>query len=359
MSKKDLKSSMEEAKARLGKLRQYIQVLEKSDGKRSEEAVSADTEPAPAAAKTGAQKTKRPSPAAGAAHAQPATTEPKKKPAKPETEPKTAPKPDAAPAEPKKKPAKPETKPETAPKPDAAPAKPEKKPAKPETAPKPDAAPAKPKKKPAARADESGPSEQAKPAKKPDKPAAEPKTTLPTGAKKPSAKTTDKKTQKPKTAKTPKKKTTKKAEASKPNTLEDELAEQLTPEEIDSFQIEKVDMERLTHKVCDLLVRCESDGMFQSDLYKKLKLSARNGARLSLKLERMGMVTRVKLLEKQRWTYKLILKKTPVSTASLEDAPCLVCPVEQRCSLDGEISPRTCVYIEDWVLAELKRTKIK
>ena len=118
-------------------------------------------------------------------------------------------------------------------------------------------------------------------------------------------------------------------------------------------------MERLTHKVCDLLVRCESDGMFQSDLYKKLKLSARNGARLSLKLERMGMVTRVKLLEKQRWTYKLILKKTPVSTASLEDAPCLVCPVEQRCSLDGEISPRTCVYIEDWVLAELKRTKIK
>ena len=37
----------------------------------------------------------------------------------------------------------------------------------------------------------------------------------------------------------------------RPNTLEDELAETLTPEEIDSFQIEKVDMEKLTYKVCD------------------------------------------------------------------------------------------------------------
>ena len=180
------------------------------------------------------------------------------------------------------------------------------------------------------------------------------------GSKKTSAKTSKKK---PQTTKTPraakKKQTAKGAEPAPANTLEDELAEQLTPEEIDSFQIEKVDMERLTHKVCDLLVRCEADGMFQSELYKKLKLSARNGARLSLKLERMGMVTRIKLLEKQRWTYKLILKKTPVSTASLEDAPCLVCPVEQRCSLDGEISPRTCVYIEDWVITDLKRSKPK
>ena len=143
----------------------------------------------------------------------------------------------------------------------------------------------------------------------------------------------------------------------RPNTLEDELAETLTPEEIDSFQIEKVDMEKLTYKVCDLLAQCESDGMFQADLYKKLKLSARNGARLSLKLERMGTVTRVKLLEKERWTYKLILKKTPVSTTSLEGAPCLTCQFEQRCSVDGEISPMSCPYIEEWVIADLKRIR--
>lgn len=138
-------------------------------------------------------------------------------------------------------------------------------------------------------------------------------------------------------------------------TLEEELEEQLTDEEIENFQIEKVDMERLTNKVCDILAEHESEGMFQSELWKKLKLSSRDGSRLALKLERMGTIYREKLLDKGRWTYKLILKKTPISTLSIENAPCLVCPVEQKCSLEGEISPRTCQFIEDWVLAETKK----
>ena len=171
----------------------------------------------------------------------------------------------------------------------------------------------------------------------------------------------------------PAKKVTKKAEAKPPKpkkltkkeleeqkriaerTVEDELEEQLTEAEIENFQIEKVDMERLTNKICDILAERESDGMFQSELWKKLKLSSRDGSRLSLKLERMGTITREKLLENDRWTYKLILKKTPISTQSIENAPCLVCTVEQKCSLDGEISPKTCQLIEDWVIAEYKK----
>ena len=133
------------------------------------------------------------------------------------------------------------------------------------------------------------------------------------------------------------------------------MEEQLTESEIENFQIEKVDMERLTNKICDILAERESDGMFQSELWKKLKLSSRDGSRLSLKLERMGTITREKLLENDRWTYKLILKKTPISTQSIENAPCLVCTVEQKCSLDGEISPKTCQLIEDWVIAEYKK----
>jgi DNA-binding MarR family transcriptional regulator len=171
----------------------------------------------------------------------------------------------------------------------------------------------------------------------------------------------------------PAKKVTKKAEAKPPKpkkltkkeleeekrlaerTIEDELEEQLTEAEIENFQIEKVDMERLTNKICDILAERESDGMLQSELWKKLKLSGRDGSRLSLKLERMGTITREKLLENDRWTYKLILKKTPISTQSIENSPCLVCTVEQKCSLDGEISPRTCQLIEDWVIAEFKK----
>ena len=156
----------------------------------------------------------------------------------------------------------------------------------------------------------------------------------------------------------PKKLTKKELEEQKriaERTVEDELEEQLTELEIENFQIEKVDMERLTNKICDILAERESDGMLQSELWKKLKLTSRDGSRLSLKLERMGTITREKLLENDRWTYKLILKKTPISTQSIEKAPCLVCTVEQKCSLDGEISPRTCQLIEDWVIIESKK----
>ena len=74
-----------------------------------------------------------------------------------------------------------------------------------------------------------------------------------------------------------------------------------------------------------------------------------------IKTRKNGNITREKILEKGRWTYKLILKKTPISTQSIENAPCLVCPVEQKCSLEGEISPRNCQFIEDWVIAEMKK----
>jgi len=152
----------------------------------------------------------------------------------------------------------------------------------------------------------------------------------------------------------------KKKEEDAKRTLEEELEEQLSDEEIENFQIEKVDMEKLTNKVCEIVAQYELEGMLQSELWKKLKLTGRDGSRLALKLERMGIITREKILEKGRWTYKLIIKKTPVSTISIEGAPCLTCPVEQKCSLEGEISPRSCQWIEDWVLIEIKKpTKTK
>ena len=142
-------------------------------------------------------------------------------------------------------------------------------------------------------------------------------------------------------------------------TYEEELEEQLTDEEITNFQIEKMDMEKLTNKVCDIVAKYETNGMLQSELWKRLKLTSRDGSRLALKLERLGIISREKILEKGRWTYKLIIKKTPVSTESIEEAPCLTCPVEQKCSLEGEISPRTCQLIENWVLVEISKSKTK
>jgi len=151
------------------------------------------------------------------------------------------------------------------------------------------------------------------------------------------------------------KKKAKEAEKEEEKTLEDQLEEQLSKEEIENFQIEKVNMEKLTTRVCGILAEHEDKGIIQSELWKKLKLTSRDGSRLALKLERLGIITREKILEKERWTYKLILKKTPISTQSLENAPCLTCPVEQKCTLEGEISPRTCQWIQDWVFLEIKK----
>jgi hypothetical protein len=149
---------------------------------------------------------------------------------------------------------------------------------------------------------------EAKPAKKTAKKAeAKPaKKTAKKAEAKPAKKTAKKAEAKPVKEKKLTKKELEEAKKEAEKTLEEELEEQLTDEEIENFQIEKVDMERLTNKVYDILAERESDGMFQSELWKKLKLSSRDGSRLALKLERMGTITREKLLEKGRWTYRLI-----------------------------------------------------
>ncbi|MEM4252463.1 MAG: transcriptional regulator, partial [Candidatus Nitrosotenuis sp.] len=159
----------------------------------------------------------------------------------------------------------------------------------------------------------------------------------------------EKKKKETKEEKKPKDKKKEKLAEESEKTLEEEMEEQLTDEEIENFQIDKVDMDKLTNKVC-LFLSNYDDGIIQSELWKKFKLTSRDGSRLALKLERMGIITREKILENKRWTYVLKIKKTPVSTESIENAPCLVCPVEQKCSIDGEVSPRTCQWIEEWTI---------
>jgi len=140
--------------------------------------------------------------------------------------------------------------------------------------------------------------------------------------------------------------------------LEEEL-EQMDEKEIENFQIEGLDMENLKTTVLSLLSKRGDNGMFQSELWKKLKLSSRDGSRLALKLERQHLIKREKILEDGRWTYKLKIVSVPITTKSIESAPCLICPVEQKCTLEGEISPRTCPLIEQWVITELATKKTK
>ena len=93
---------------------------------------------------------------------------------------------------------------------------------------------------------------------------------------------------------------------------------------------------------------------------KKLKLSNRDGSRLALRLERRGLISREKILQKDRWTYKLIIEQTPISLESLQNSPCLTCPVEQKCDVSNvypEPSPLNCQLIEDWIVAEFSKKR--
>ena len=152
------------------------------------------------------------------------------------------------------------------------------------------------------------------------------------------------------------KKSTEKKSVPKKEPEEDEF-EEISDKELANFEIEGLDMEKLTANVRNIVTKSGDEGIFQSDLWKKMKLTSRDGSRLALKLERQNMIKREKVLENGRWTYKLKIAHAPVTTQSIEAAPCLICPVEQKCTLEGEISPRTCPLIEQWVVTEFTNIK--
>ena len=143
-------------------------------------------------------------------------------------------------------------------------------------------------------------------------------------------------------------------------TPEDDLEEEFSDEQIRNFQIEKMDMDKLTNKVCEIIAEFEDNGVLQSELWKKLKLNTKDGSRLALRLERRGLISREKLLQKGRWTYKLIIEQAPIKLESLVNSPCLTCPVEQKCDFENaypEPSPLHCQLIEDWVAVDLSKKK--
>ena len=258
---------------------------------------------------------------------------PKKKAAKPKEE------------KPKKKAAKPKEE------------KPKKKAAKPKEE--------KPKKKAAKPKEEKPKKKAAKPKEeKPKKKASKPKEEKPKKkAAKPKKKTKAEINAAKKAAKAAKEKEEAEAKAAKEaaeRTPEDDLEEQFSDEQIRNFQIEKMDMDKLTNKVCEIIADFEDKGMLQSDLWKKLKLNSRDGSRLALRLERRGLISREKILQKGRWTYKLIIEQAPIKLESLVNSPCLTCPVEQKCDFENsypEPSPLHCQLIEDWVAVDFSKKK--
>jgi hypothetical protein len=106
--------------------------------------------------------------------------------------------------------------------------------------------------------------------------------------------------------------------------------------------------------VYKLVVERGRDGVLQSEIWKELGLTSRDGSRLAIRLERRGLIGRVKVLEEGRWTYKLTPLRFPTDMTSIEKAPCIICQYESKCSIDGEVSPYICPWIGPWVIEEAR-----
>ena len=123
------------------------------------------------------------------------------------------------------------------------------------------------------------------------------------------------------------------------------------PEPVERTEEELVD---LTSRVYKLVVERGRDGVLQSEIWKELGLTSRDGSRLAIRLERRGLIGRVKVLEEGRWTYKLTPLRFPTDMASIEKAPCIICQYESKCSVDGEVSPYICPWVGPWVIEEMR-----
>ncbi|MCL2135661.1 MAG: transcriptional regulator [Candidatus Bathyarchaeota archaeon] len=106
----------------------------------------------------------------------------------------------------------------------------------------------------------------------------------------------------------------------------------------------------LEQKALHYVVNTGYNGVLQSDLWRELDASSREGSRVSIKLEEKGLIRREKELQDGRWTYRLFPKRLPASIETIVDCPCLLCPDNARCDPTTVISPKTCQKLTDWIL---------
>src|SRR5207302_11386631 len=69
----------------------------------------------------------------------------------------------------------------------------------------------------------------------------------------------------------------------------------------------------LTSRVYKLVVERGKDGVLQSEIWKELVLTSRDGSRLAIRLENRGMIRRVKVLDVGRGTSILTPLRLPAN----------------------------------------------
>jgi hypothetical protein len=107
----------------------------------------------------------------------------------------------------------------------------------------------------------------------------------------------------------------------------------------------------LEQKALHFVVNTGHEGVLQSELWRELGATSREGARVAIKLEEKGLIRREKELQGGRWTYRLFPKRLPASIESIADCPCLLCRDNQRCDPTTIISPKSCSKLTEWIIS--------
>ncbi len=106
----------------------------------------------------------------------------------------------------------------------------------------------------------------------------------------------------------------------------------------------------LEHKALQFIANTGDVGILQSDLWRHMSATSREGSRIALKLETKGLIRRERELSEGRWTYRLFPNRKPTSINSIIDCPCLSCSESIRCGAYGAISPNSCDKLTDWII---------
>lgn len=107
----------------------------------------------------------------------------------------------------------------------------------------------------------------------------------------------------------------------------------------------------LEHKALQVIVTAGDQGILQSELWRKLDATSREGSRIAIKLENKGLVNRERELWQGRWTYRLYPKRMPPSIDSILDCPCLTCPDDSRCGAWSTVTPNECAKLTEWIIS--------
>jgi len=110
----------------------------------------------------------------------------------------------------------------------------------------------------------------------------------------------------------------------------------------------------LEYKALHMVINTGKKGMLQSELWRKLYATSREGSRIAIKLENKGLISRKRELSIGRWTYRLYSKRQQPSINSIIEVPCLTCPDDPRCVAWGIVSPNNCEKLTEWILSFAK-----